>query len=465
MKEINQSKTRRAFLKQSATLRVGGSALLSSVCNLRMMGQLAAQNAGEDEDYRALVCLFLDGGNDSYNMLAPAEGAGHDEYVLARGNLSYATSELLPFSNTLPDGRRLGLHESMPSLKAMYEAGDAAMIANVGTLIRPTTVSDIQNGVALPQGLFSHADQSQHWQSGLPQDRSAVTGWAGRMADILQETAVTGQVSMNLSFSGLNLLQSGESATSFGIDGNGARQLDLWENVSNAQTRAAMESLWGAEYDNVFRRAFAGAKSEAVGLTSVYNNALSAVELNSVFSPQNSVSINLRQTARSIAARAELGAKRQTFFIEVKGFDTHAMKSAASSGNLALIDTAIAEFFAAIEELGLKDKVTLFTASDFGRTLSSNGTGSDHAWGGNQFIVGGAVAGKQVFGEYPELAPGSALDLGRGRLLPTTSVDEYLADLALWMGVSPTDMGLVLPNLTNFHDVNDGPRLGLFSQA
>jgi uncharacterized protein (DUF1501 family) len=407
--------------------------------------------------------VFLAGGNDSFNMLAPVDTAGYAEYAAARGSVAVPKARLLPLGGSLPDGRSLGLHESLPSLKAFYEAGKAAFVANVGTLLEPTTLSSYQNGVSkLPSGLFSHSDQQMHWQSSLPDNRAPSSGWGGRLADLIHELNGVGPVSMNVSLGGINLFQSGESVAPFAVGTGGAIELSQWNSgslVARAR-RQAVESILDAEYRNAFERTFAQMKRNAVAANVVYKDALAAgTPVTSPFATSG-LSSQLRMVARTIGARQPLGARRQTFFVMMGGWDLHNNLDASHPTLLTALNGAVAEFQTAMAELGLEDKVTLFTASDFARTLSSNGSGTDHAWGGNQFVVGGAVNGGQIYGSYPELALGSALDTGRGRLIPTTSVDEYFAELALWMGVSPSNLPLVLPNLSRFHDPLAGAPLG-----
>ena len=216
-----------------------------------------------------------------------------------------------------------------------------------------------------------------------------------------------------------------------------------------------------AQYQNAFERAFAKMKRAAVDANASFKTAISAAPVvTSPFTGSNPLAAQLQMVAKTIAARGPLGKKRQTFFVQMSGWDLHGSIESNHPGLLSSVSVAVSQFQTAMVELGLEDQVTLFSASDFARTLSSNGSGTDHAWGGNAFVVGGAVNGGHVYGTYPELALGSALDTGRGRLIPTTSVDEYFAELALWMGVSASNLPLVLPNLTRFHDPLSGPPIG-----
>jgi len=422
-----------------------------------MAGSLSAASSPASGDYKALVCVFLSGGSDSFNMLAPVDTAGYGQYLAAREGIALPAEDLVSLNTTLPDGRELGLQKEMAELHGLFDDGRAAFVANVGTLVEPTSISGINSGTAkLPLGLYSHSDQRLHWQSGLPDDRASLSGWGGRMADLIDDLNGISNVSMNVSLSGINLFQSGAETSVLARSASAVSELVNWNSGSFLPRRAAMETMLDAEYNNALERAFAGIKKNSISAAGEFKAALGGQPpLATGFDSSNDLSMQLKAVAETIAARGPLCKRRQTFFVEMGGWDHHS--SLESHPNmLGNLSQAVGEFQQAMVELDLEDEVTLFSASDFGRTLSSNGGGSDHAWGGNQFVVGGAVQGGQVFGTYPELALASSLDTGRGRLIPTTAVDEYFADLALWMGVSPSDLSLVLPNLSRFHDVVSG---------
>lgn len=456
---------RRRFLGEASCATVGSIAALSTIFNLRLAGNLAAADDTTEEDYKALVCVFLAGGNDSFNMLIPSGGEAYGDYALARGSLALSPGDLSTLSETLPDGRQLALNNSMSELLALYEGEKAAFVANVGTLVEPTTVSGILDGSAkLPLGLFSHSDQQQHWQSGLPDNRSPEAGWGGRLADCLRETNGVSGVSMNISLAGLNLFQTSAGTNVFTKNPGDVPGLADWDQPYFLSRRTAIESILDAEYRNVFEKTFVERTKGAIAAGREYGEALDAADpLASSFTTSNPISIQLEDVAKGISARDGLNKRRQTFFVMAPGWDHHSSLS-GHPAMLQQLSQAINEFQNAVIEMNLEDSVTLFTASDFGRTLSANGGGSDHGWGGNQFVVGGSVNGKQVYGDYPDLGPGSSLDTGRGRLMPSTSVDEYFAELALWMGVSKSNLPMVLPNLGRFYDVtSESPPLGLMN--
>lgn len=444
---------RRRFLGEIGCAALSTAPVLSSILNLRLIGQIAAAEAPANNDYRALVCVFLAGGNDSFNMLAPVDVDGYAEYAATRGSVALPVSDFTALSGNLPDGRTLGLQNSMPNLRSLFEEEKAAFVCNVGTLVEPTDLASYSNGsVALPSGLFSHSDQQMHWHSSMPDNRSPESGWAGRMADLLDELNGESQVSMSVSLDGINLFQSGAETVPISLSANGiAPELTSWNSASYLPKRTAIESILDAQYQNAFQRTFAKMKRNAIAVNAEYNDAVALGDaVNTTFTTANNLSLKLSTVARTIAARAPLQKRRQTFFIIVPGWDLHGSLEANHPGLLGSVDVALGEFQTAMASLGLEDQVTLYSASDFARTLSSNGSGTDHAWGGNQFVVGGAVNGGQFYGDYPELALGSSLDTGRGRLIPTTSVDQYFAEMACWMGVSQANLPMILPNLSRF---------------
>jgi uncharacterized protein (DUF1501 family) len=287
------------------------------------------------------------------------------------------------------------------------------------------------------------------------------------LADLLNELNGESRVSMNVSLAGVNMLQSGATTSVLARGEDGIPEIVGWEKYRFRFRQQAIESLLDQEYQNAFERSFATSKRDAIAASAEYRAALAGIDpLATVFSAENSLALQLKAVAETIAARDGLSKKRQTFFVQAGGWDHHGSLE-AHPAMLGQVSEAIGQFQQAMVELGVDDQVTLFTGSDFGRTLTSNGGGTDHAWGGHQMVVGGSVDGGKFFGTYPSLELDNELDTGRGRFIPTTSVDEYVADLALWMGVAPRNLSdLVLPNLSNFHDVvADGAPLGLMKGA
>lgn len=460
--------SRRRFLGQASCAAISGISVLNTLLNLRMAGDLAAAEAPADNEYRALVCLFLNGGNDSYNMLVPRGTAEHAEYATIRQDLALARNSLLPINPINNIGKQLGVHPNMPELASLFEAGNASFVANVGTLIQPVTKAQYDAGsVALPLGLYSHSDQAEQWHTAIPQSRSGI-GWGGRIADMLQSLNANQKVSMNISLSGSNLWQSGRNVTEYAIRPDGAVGLtgykpdwQQYDYVNQARSGATDRQL-KTQYANLLTQAFANSKRNAV---EAYNSFASATDVTlppgATFPEDNRLSGPFRMIAKTIAGRNALGVTRQTFFVSFDGWDHHDEVLVNQSTMLPQVSAVVGAFYNAMVELGVQDQVTLFTASDFGRTLTSNGRGSDHAWAGNHFVVGGGVNGRRIYGQYPALFEDNPLDVGRGRLIPTTSVDEYFAELALWLGVSKTNLPLVLPNIANFYSPGSStPPLG-----
>jgi hypothetical protein len=296
----------------------------------------------------------------------------------------------------------------------------------------------------------------------VPDQRTSI-GWGGRMADILQAGNCNQNISMNISLAGSNVFQSGRLTTHYTITENGSIGLREYGEIwPTAQVRTeAIDGLLGLHYQNLFEKTFAQKMRSAIDAHLEFSAAIDGLApLQTQFS-DTSLSRRFRMIAMTIAARETLGMRRQTFFVETGGWDHHDEVLLNQEAMLPVIAAALGEFYAALEELGVADRVTVFTASDFGRTLTSNGRGSDHAWGGNHMVLGGAVQGGDNYGSFPPLYAGNPLDTDRGRLIPTTSVDELFAEMALWFGVPAPDLELVLPNIGRFYSVGGAtPPLG-----
>ncbi|GAB5412912.1 MAG: DUF1501 domain-containing protein [Congregibacter sp.] len=442
---------RRQFLSHSCRLGVASATLGSSLLQLGLSRQAVSQT----DDYKALVCVLLAGGNDSYNMLVPDDADTYGAYADIRSDLALARESLLPLDGTDTQGRRYGLHPGMPGLQGLFAGGNAALLQSVGTLLEPMDTNALQAGSApLPLGLFSHADQIQQWQTAISDARVA-DGWGGRIADILEEGNPANGISMNVSLAGNNVFQSGKLSSPYSIStaGNGAPALNGYNasGPGGANFQQIVDRMLEQDAEHLFRREYAQRLRGALDSQQVFSAALeSSGDLPTIFSdvPFSSA---LRQVARVINARDALGATRQTFFITVGGWDHHDDVLENQAAMLPAIDTGLLEFHNAIEALGLGLQVTTFTISDFGRTLTSNGQGSDHGWGGHHIILGGAVNGGQFYGEYPDIHPDNPLDVGRGIYAPTTPVDAYFGELALWFGVSGGDLASILPNASRFY--------------
>jgi uncharacterized protein (DUF1501 family) len=452
--------SRRRFIGQACSA-VGATGMLSALAQLRMIGALAADAA--PTDYKALVCLFLYGGNDSNNLLVPTDSANYQLYSTARSVLALPQSSLLAISpKTYSDGRQWGLHPSLVEVQQLFGQGSLALLANTGTLVQPVTLAQYNSGaVALPPQLFSHANQQVQWQSSVP-DQPFTTGWGGRLADMVNALNSNSKISMSVSVAGQNSFQVGNLVSQFAVSPSGAATLSgtSTSGINGART-AAQQNILNAQEQNLFEAAFGGTTSNAITDSQLLNTILaSSPKLATVF-PTTNIGSQMQMVARMIGAAPQLGLTRQVFFASLGGFDLHSDQLGAHATLFMQLSQALSAFSAATTELGVPNQVTTFTASDFSRTFNTNGTndgtaGSDHGWGSHHLVMGGAVKGGDIYGQVPLLELGGPEDTGRGRWIPTTSVDEYAATLATWFGVSPTNLAVVLPNIGRFATSNLG---------
>lgn len=461
---------RRTFLGQASCAAVGMTTLFSTAFNLKALNAASYFNSassGDFDDYKAIVCILLSGGSDTYNMLVPRDIDNYNEYAATRSNQALQQNELIPINPTnTPSGREFGLHPSMTNMANLFENGNLAFVSNVGSLIEPTNKDGVYNGTnSLPLGLYSHSDQAMHWQTGVPHDRVA-TGWAGKMADLLNDLPMGPQnnplVSMNLSLSGTNVFQTGLNGNEFALHPtNGVTGFhgygDPW--FSSQLRTEAVDNMVDATYQDIFKATYANTAKNARDGVAVMQQAFdNATPLTTTFpfTQTGNLSDQLRTVANTINVRDAIGVKRQVFFIEFGGWDHHDELLGSSSTLFQDLDISLSAFYESLEEMGLTDQVTTFSISEFSRTLASNGNGTDHAWGGNMFVMGGAVNGQQIYGTYPQLAFNTDLDLGGGVLIPTLSADEYFAELALWYNVPASGLLDIFPNLGNFYSVTSG---------
>lgn len=462
--------SRRQFIGEASCAAVGTTAFLNSVLNLGMINTAAARPhiISNPTDYKAIVCILLAGGCDTHNVLVPTETSEYDDYVDTRADLALDINanpaELLDL-NFNNNGQTFAVHAGMPNVRDMFDNGDLSFVSNIGTLIEPIAdANDYENGgKQIPLGLYSHSDQIMQWQTSVPQDRSAV-GVGGRMADMLKDMNDIDNISMNISLAGKNRFQAGNTVVEYSINDNttaaniGFEGFPSWWSNSgylNMQRDSAMASMVDSVYNNIFQSTFADLGRQTMEGAEIFKIALqNVVPLATNFSPTG-LSQDLKKMAELISVRSHLGANRQIFFATFGGWDHHDNVIGNQANMLPILNNALHEFNEAMKEIGMHNDVVTFTISDFARTLTSNGQGSDHAWGGNQIIMGGPIVGSQVFGTYPSLALNSNYNLSdRGRMLPTTSVDEFYAEIALWFGVSPNDLDYILPNLCNFYSSN-----------
>jgi uncharacterized protein (DUF1501 family) len=481
--------TRRDFLRRAACAAVGTAAMTSAISDLRLMNAAVAQSNIPPDDYKALVCIFLAGGNDSNNMIVPTVTSEYNNYssirtpILALPQGSLQTLD----GYTDPDGHSFGLHPACPELKTLFAENKLALLFNTGTLVYPMTRAQYQGGILKkPPQLFSHADQVTQWQTSIP-DQAPLTGWGGRCADLLNSVNANAPISLSVSLSGANTFEVGNIVSQYSVSTSGAISL---QGVSGARL-AALTNILGLPYPNMQAKAYADVATHSINTGSLLNNAITnSAPANfwtngfptSITTPNggstfnSSLSSQLKMVARLIDAgkRAAgnptngFGMRRQIFFCQVGGYDLHSGQTSYTTNNpnnvligahaslMAELSQSLLTFQRAMDQLGLSDKVTAFTASDFGRTFPSNGQGSDHGWGSHHLILGGAVNGGKTYGKFPTLAINGPDDTSTGRWIPTTAIDQYFATLATWFGVDSSNLATVFPNLGRFATPNLG---------
>jgi uncharacterized protein (DUF1501 family) len=507
--------TRRDFIRRAACAAVGTAAMTSAIRDLRFMNAAVAQS--NITDYKALVCIFLAGGNDSNNMIIPTMPSEYNNYSSLRlANLALTQSSLLnlqvpgtlpatnyfsstgpapstPGNYTDPAGHSFGLHPACPELAQLFYEGKVAPLFNTGTLIYPITKAQYSDSTKRPPQLFSHADQVTQWQTSIP-DQPPLTGWGGRCADLLNAANNNNSISLSVSIAGANTFEIGNAVSQYAVSTSGAIAM---QGLSAARL-AALTNILGLPYPNMQAKAYAGVAAHSINTGTLLNNAITNTAANnwtwtnafpSTIAVPNgggtvgssSLSQQLKMVARLIEAgnRAAgsptngFGMKRQIFFCQVGGYDLHSGQTAYDVNNpskviigahanlMAELSQCLLAFQRAMEQLestypGISSKVTTFTSSDFGRTFPSNGVGSDHGWGSHHLIMGGGVNGGQTYGKFPTLTVGGPDDTSTGRWIPTTAIDQYFATLATWFGVDNSNLGTVFPNIGRFASPNLG---------
>ena len=462
-------KSRRKFIKEFG-LSALGVTTASSIAKLKAINAAYLNNIAynPNNDYKAIVCFFLNGGNDSFNMVVPRGNPEYDEYAVTRSDLAISQNELLPITPVTSDGKQYGLNPAMTQVHQLFNTGKVSFINNVGPLIEPTTKITYENNSSpTPLGLFSHSDQLKNCQTGLPHVRTHF-GWGGKMADLLNSMNTNQNVSMNISLAGTNIFQYGETLVEFAIDPyDGSPGIDGYDPTTtgfNAARTQGIDLLLGVDHPDMYKKTYTDILKRSLDGSIEFRAAMQQIgNLNTFFS-DNRISQSFKRITEVIMARDVLGFKRQIFFVQMGGWDMHGELIEAHERNLTVVDNALNEFVNGLEEIGMFNNVTTFTISDFGRTLTSNGNGSDHAWGGNALVMGGDIKGGDMYGTYPSLALGNPFEIHNGVLIPTTSNDQYFAELALWFGVSPSDLSTLFPNIGNFYDTGSAaPPLGFMN--
>jgi uncharacterized protein (DUF1501 family) len=437
---------RRSFLCHAGAL--AGSAALAQ------LGILASRAAAAD-DYKALVCVFLAGGNDSNNMVVPIDSAGYANYAQVRTSLALPQAQLLPLQEA-GGVLQYGLHPALPGMQTLWNAGNLAVVANVGTLVQPLTKAQyLSTTTQKPATLFSHIDQQHEWQAAIS-DKPSNTGWGGRLSDQFNTLNANALVPPMISTGGNNLFVTGSATQALVIPTGGSFGLSGFSNSSaDTARRSALANLLSIDRSADLIAAAQDVMSGALASSAVLNPILTATTstVTTRFSGlTTNIAKQLLAIAKVIEARTALGSRRQVFLVSLGSFDTHTDELNVQQSLFSQLDPALAAFHGAMSDIGAGSDVTSFTLSDFSRTLQPDtGAGTDHAWGSHHLVIGGAVKGGQFYGSMPELALGGPNDEGtRGRWIPTIAVDQYAATLAAWFGVTPTSLTTVLPNLAAF---------------
>ena len=469
----HEKHTRRAFMRRSGYLAVAGTAAPFAM-SLAAMSEAAAFNA---TDYKALVCVFLLGGNDYANTVVAYDDANYSKYsgIRATGagsatgivlpKVSLAETVLRP-ATALAQGRQYALHPSMGALSKLFNDGAAAVQLNVGPLVVPLTKAQYQSGntikYPLPPKLFSHNDQQSVWQSSSPE--GSTIGWGGNIGD-LALSGNSNSLFTCISLAGNSVFLAGDQALQYQCSAAGAVSAKVLKNsfFFEPAMRSAFAELIQQSSGHLLENEYNKVTRRAIAAEAQVSSSLGGVTLATPFPAGNSLASQLKVVAKMIGARNTLGNKRQVFMVQLGGFDLHDNLLAKQPALMQKVAEAMSAFYSATVELGVANSVTSFTASDFGRTLTSNGDGSDHGWGGHHFVVGGAVNGKAFYGTPPPISVGSSSSpddqwhVGQGRLLPTASVDQYAATMAKWFGVASSELAGVLPNLRNFGEAGGRP--------
>lgn len=451
--EANQS--RRSFLKTGLSLSMAGAAAPLAM-NLAALSEAAAASSSLSAgDYKALVCVFMYGGNDYANTLIPFDAPSYAAYNSFRSNLAiglpFLSDTLLKPATPLANGRQFALAPELSSLIPIFDAAHMSVILNVGTLVQPITKAQYTSGsVPLPPKLFSHNDQQSYWQSSYPE--GATSGWGGRMGDLFQSSNSKAAFTC-IGLGGNAVYLTGKNTSQYQLSTSGSVQINGIKSAlfGSSACQAALNKLISQPSAHLLEQEYVKTTARSIEAHDQVSAALSQINpLTTTFPINNSLSDQLQVVAKLIAARNNLGVKRQVFFVSLGGFDNHTGLTKYHPGLMQLVGDAMSSFYKATVDLGVSEQVTSFTASDFGRTLLSNSDGSDHGWGSMHFVMGGAVKGQKLVGTPPVIANSGPDDVGQGRLIPTISVDQVAGTLATWFGVSAQDQLSILPNLKNY---------------
>jgi len=438
---------RRHFLKLGCKTIAGAGLLANTPL------AFAQDSSASSASYRALVCINLQGGNDGFNMLVPSGTSEYAEYQSGRGHLAIPREDLQPLVAATTNTTPVGLHPQMSRVATLFEEGQLAAIANVGTLVQPVTTEAVRNQTAnLPTQLYSHHDQSSQWHK-LNHRQSAHSGWGARAADILADQQPYRSLA-SISLSGSNDWQVGGIDQAYNISRHGVNHYSGMDDIGSEWQQArrnAFTQLLHLQYDNIFEQAYADLQLRAMVLSGNVGAALERLgDLQTPVPTDNPLADQLQMVARLIAIKDEFRMNRQLFYVNFGDFDTHDDQLENQPRLLGQLAEALVYFNAVLTELGELDNVTSFTMSDFGRTVTSNGDGTDHGWGNHHWVMGGSVKGGDIYGDMPRLAIDGPDDAGHGRIIPTMAVSQYAATLLRWIGLNDAELHGALPTLSNF---------------
>jgi uncharacterized protein (DUF1501 family) len=469
-------RSRRQFLRTASMAGMAGISASPFILGLNSMAAMA-QSSGAS-DYKALVCVFLQGGNDGHGTVIATDPTSFSAFTQARSGapgLAYPMNELLPIILKTPQsGRTFALNPALTGVQNLFNAGRAAIVANSGTLIAPATKTQVNaNSVPLPASLFSHFDQTAAWQAIASNGGSAEhVGWGGAVADVIESMNVNSNSTFTcISTAGIALFLSGQ--TSFQLNVTSAGPIPIY-GLANPPfglpaSSNPLSSILSADETNLFAKEYGVVVNRSIAAQATLASAMLPAGVGGVPNPpqyldpqtkmltDNPLAISLQTVARIISGYPSLGVNRQIFYVQLGSFDTHNNQAIQHAQLLSQLGEAVEYFDGLMVAAGLGNQVTTFTASDFGRTLTCNSNGTDHGWGSHHFVVGGAVQGQDMYGQYPVIGVNQANDVGAGRLIPTTSVDQYAGTLARWFGLSDGQVRQVFPNFGNF---GSSPYLG-----
>jgi uncharacterized protein (DUF1501 family) len=437
---------RRQFLKYSA-LTMAASSLFVKPFSL-----LADTKGKTFTDYKALVCIFMEGGVDGFNLLLPADGTYYDEYKATRQGMALEKKDILSIQPSVLTNFTPGVHSKLPGFKTFFENKKLSFIANVGNLTKPTTRTEYKSGIAtVPDQLFSHSSQQKQWQ--VLNTDSTTAGWAGRLADLIQESNAT-IIPPNINFSDFNYWQAGNKSKPYKMNPNGLIELYGMTDINNKgdmKRKEIFEKILNTTGAHEFEKAYIDIQKQSALISSTLSTKLDLLPVITTSFPKDSnLGKQLLSAAKMIAIQKDLNMPRLIFFVKSSGYDTHDKQISSMNDNFTDLNDSLIAFQNSLVELGVDKQVVTFSASEFGRTLTSNGDGTDHGWGNHAFLMGTPVDGGKIVGTMPQLIVEGEDDSGDGRIIPTTSADQYAATLAKWFGFSASEINTLFPNLKNF---------------